>query len=1215
MRTGALVKHSLTYYWRTNLAIVLGVATAVAVLAGALLVGDSVRASLRDLFLLRIGNADLVISATHFFREQLADDLQSHDRFASDFDAVCPLIALEGIVIHQESGRRGSGVQVYGVDDRFWKFHGREAEGRAPADREAFLSESLAQELTSKEGDTLLVLVEKPSAIPRESLHGRKDDPGRAIRLSLRQVLPASELGEFSLRPQQGSVRAVFVSLRRLQRDLEQDGKANTILVSEKRSEAAARSESITKLLKDKFALEDVGIKLRVLEEQQCLLLESDRAVIDDALARAARSTAARLSLNTLEILTYLANTIRSGRREVPYSLVTALDRNSFEKLWRGDAGKSDAGMRKQKRPTSERPTSKAKPTSDVGRTDVGRRTDVTNVNPQSAAPPILINEWAAQDLNARPGDLLTLDYYLWQEEGRLITQTAQFQLMAVVPVEGIAADRNLAPEYPGITDSDSLSDWDPPFPIDLGRIRPRDEQYWDRYRTTPKAFIPLERGQELWQSRFGKLTSLRIFPPHNVDLQAALQSYGKELRAALNPLHSGFSVYPARAQGLEASRGATDFGEYFLYFSFFLVASALLLAGLFFKLSVEQRLREIGLLRAIGFPGSKIRALFLSEGIVLSTIGSALGLIGALAYGGLIMLGLRTWWVGAVGTTLLTLHISFSSLILGAAGGILAALICIAWTLRALAPASPRSLLTGSLNEEATEAQSVRRSTFVTSAVRRPPSDVKNKTDIGRGTWRRRTSLRTPHSAIRNRRTLNVQRRIAVAFALMGLFLLLGASLGWIGQTAGFFGAGTLLLIAILCCQSVLLRGSRRKLLKGSGWWPVSRLGFRNATYRPGRSMLCIALIASATFIIVAVDAFRRDDQSISLDRRSGSGGFPLLAESLLPLTHDLNTAEGREELNLSSQSNSALEAVSFTRFRVRPGDDASCLNLYQPRNPRILAPTDDFLKSGRFSFQSSLAKTQQEKENPWLLLNREEPDGAVPVIADANSLTYVLRLKLGDEFVLDRGSGEPIRMRIVGALADSIFQGELLMSEKNFLRLFPGYEGYRFFLLDAPPERAATVSAILEEQLSNFGFDVIPTGERLASFHRVENTYLSTFQTLGGLGLVLGTLGLATVLLRNVLERRRELALLRAVGYNSTHFAVMVIAENALLLIFGLVTGAICALLAIAPAFSSRGGHLPTISLGLLLLTVLLTGLTASVLATAAAIRSPLLQALRAE
>jgi len=149
----------------------------------------------------------------------------------------------------------------------------------------------------------------------------------------------------------------------------------------------------------------------------------------------------------------------------------------------------------------------------------------------------------------------------------------------------------------------------------------------------------------------------------------------------------------------------------------------------------------------------------------------------------------------------------------------------------------------------------------------------------------------------------------------------------------------------------------------------------------------------------------------------------------------------------------------------------------------------------------------------------------------------------------------------------------------------------------------------------LSDFGFDVTSTTERLASFHRVENTYLSTFQALGGLGLVLGTVGLAIVLLRNVLERRREMALLRAVGYSARHFMLMVITENTFLVCCGLMTGTLSALLAIAPAFFSRSGHFSSLSLGLLLLTILVIGLIASIAATVAALRSPLLPALRSE
>jgi ABC-type lipoprotein release transport system permease subunit len=1145
MKKATLLKKSLIYYWRTNLAVVLGVATAVAVLAGALLVGDSVRASLRDLFLSRLGKVDQVISSTSFFREQLARDLESDPRFATGISAACPMIVFEGIVANEKSGRRAGGVQVYGVDDRFWDFHGLSGEKRSPESNESLVSAGLASEIGSEPGDTLLLIVQKPSDIPAESLHGRKEDLGRTIRLGVREVLPSPGLGEFSVRPQQGAVRTLFVSLSRLQRELGQQGSVNTMLLSGGDDDPARAQSLVGEILAERFELADVGIKVRPLGEQGCITLESDSAIISDSLRDTAKVAGEKLNLRTSEILSYLANSIRVNGREVPYSLVTAIDDVNLGRI---------AGLNPEE-------------TENL----VSREALIPSI---SNRPAIYLNEWAARDLGARPGDIVEIEYYLWEQSGRLATRKAEFQLSEIVPMQGAALDRDMVPSYPGITESEGLGDWDPPFPMDLSRVRPIDEEYWDKYRTTPKAFILLQTGQRLWQSRYGKLTSMRFFPEKGAPLEQSLSSFKRELRAVINPVQLGVAVYPVRAEGLEASRGATDFGEYYVYFSFFLVVSALLLAALFFKLGVEQRLREIGLLRAVGFPLAEVRKLFLYEGAMLATVGSLLGLLGAVAYGWLMMLGLRTWWVDAVGTRLLTLHVSPLSLLVGVAGGILAALACIAWTLRGVAPVSPRVLLSGSLEGP------------------------------------RKSSGSSPGSA--RLRPLIIA---VLVTGLLGVVLLVIAWAGRIGQVAGFFGAGISLLVALLCSLAIWVRRSRGRVIHGSGFWPVSRLGFRNITYRPGRSVLCIALIASATFIIVAVDAFRRDTSETSTDRKSGTGGFPLLAESLVPIVHDPNSAEGKEGLFLAPDANEQMDELRFERFRLRPGDDASCLNLYQPKNPRILAPSSEFLRSGRFAFQSSLARTEEEKEDPWLLLEREEGDGAIPVIADANSMTYVLHLGLGEEFVLTTDKAATVRLRIVAALSDSIFQGELLMSEANFIRLFPEHEGYRFFLIDVPQGSAAAATGFLEDRLSDYGFDVVSAPDRLASFHRVENTYLSTFQTLGGLGLLLGTLGLATVLLRNVLEMRRELALLRAIGYKPSHFTIMVVSENALLLLLGLFAGAVCALLAIAPALVSRGGHLPAFSLGLLLMLVLATGLAASLAATAAALKLPLLQSLRSE
>jgi putative ABC transport system permease protein len=1118
MKPRALVLAGLRHYWRTNLAVIAGVATAVAVLAGALLVGDSVRGSLRDLVLERLGRADRVVAATNLFREALADDLRRDPAFAVSFSDVTPLIVMQGLVTEQGSGRRASRVQVYGVDDRFWRFH--HVTGRSgPANREGFLSRALAADIGAAEGNTVLVRVERPSAIPIESLHGQKEDPGRTLRLTVSAVLEPAQMGDFSIRPQQGSVRAVFVPLSRLQQDLEQPQLVNALLVADR---AEAAGEPLDALLKRQARLEDYGLSLRTLDDQQSIAVETTAGFIDAPRAAAVERAAALSETVPDPVLTYLANSIRAGDRSVPYSLVTAFSSRDVAAVlaqpWRSD-------------PQDE---------------------------PPRIPPPIVLNDWAARELAVKPGDTIVLDYYLWEEPGVLQTRSADFKLVAVLPIAGAAADRNLAPVYPGISDADTLGDWNPPFPIDLKRVRPVDEEYWKQYRTTPKAFIPFEAGTALWKSRYGDRTSYRIRPVGQ-PLAAARERFEKALLATLDPAKAGITARSVRAEGLAASSGSTDFGEYFVYFSFFLVASALVLAALFFRLGVEQRAREVGLLRAVGFSTPRVRRLFAAEGLLLAAIGSAVGTAGAVAYGALMMAGLRTWWSGAVGTTSLTLHVSPISLVAGALGAMVAAVGCIWWTLRGLARISERSLLAGTIRGDM-------------GFVQRRAGGAK----IG-----------------------------SVSFALIGLGLIAAAAMKAFPPAGAFFGAGAAILIACLCFLTWQLRRA------GAGSKPpsIARLGFRNTTERPGRSVLAIAVIASATFILISVDAFRLGDVDAT-DRRSGTGGYSLMVDLLLPVVHDPNTKDGRQTLGLEERSDIAIEP-----FRVLPGDDTSCLNLYEPTKPRILGVSRRLIDAGRFSFASSLASSDAERINPWLLLTQTLPDGVVPIAADATSLNYVLHKKLGDEIVLEHG-GRPIRLRLVAALKDSVFQGGLLMADTNFTALFPEQQGYRFLMIETPSAEAASVSAALERGAGDLGADAVPTAQRLAEFHAVENTYLSTFQTLGGLGLLVGTVGLAAVLLRNVLERRKELALLRAVGYGRAHLFAIILSENAVLLGWGLAAGALSALVAVAPAAIERGARVPISAGGwLLLLAVLAAGLVSSVIATRAAIRAPLVGALRAE
>ena len=190
MRRRLLIFRGLAYYWRTNAAVVCGVAAAVSVLAGALVVGDSVRATLRDLALQRLGRTDMVVTSPRFFREELADALRGDPDFSAILLDVCPLIALEGVVTAQTSGLRAGRVLVYGVDDRFWRFHGVTGTD-GPADRQAFVSPALAADTGLAAGGVALVRVALPSDVPLESVQGRKDALGRTLRLTVARVLSA----------------------------------------------------------------------------------------------------------------------------------------------------------------------------------------------------------------------------------------------------------------------------------------------------------------------------------------------------------------------------------------------------------------------------------------------------------------------------------------------------------------------------------------------------------------------------------------------------------------------------------------------------------------------------------------------------------------------------------------------------------------------------------------------------------------------------------------------------------------------------------------------------------------------------------------------------------------------------------------------------------------------------------------------------------------
>jgi hypothetical protein len=525
---------------------------------------------------------------------------------------------------------------------------------------------------------------------------------------------------------------------------------------------------------------------------------------------------------------------------------------------------------------------------------------------------------------------------------------------------------------------------------------------------------------------------------------------------------------------------------------------------------------------------------------------------------------GLATVWQSAVSGSVIHFYAKPSTLFAGVLMGVIVSLIAIWFTLRKQVSRPARELLAGELR------------------------------------WRFFTAGRLARGKV----GLWIAAVAAVGAAV--LLVVMGTSES--GTVAwAFFAAGALLLIAGLGLTHALLR-----IVAGGSSRPMESLvglGLRNSTRRSGRSLAVVALLACGVFLVIAVGANRHDPLAHAQRRDSGTGGFALFGESAIGVLHDLNSDSGRQALGLE---NGGLEGVKIVQLRVNDGDDASCFNLNRAQRPRLLGVQPEQLR-GAFGFTDAIEGTG--KEDGWYLLNGDEGENVVRAIGDYATIVWALGKSIGDELEYSDERGRKFRLRLVGMLKDSILQGSLLIAEDEFARRFPSEDGYRMFLVDAPQDKAEAVAEKLSTRLRDFGLELIPATERLAEFNAVKNTYLSIFQLLGGLGLILGSVGLGLVVLRNVLDRRGELAMLRAVGFDKVALKRMVFSEHSALCLCGLVCGVVAALVAVGPVLGSPGDEVPYLSLLLTIIAIGVSGVVWIWIATVFALSGRPLDALRNE
>ncbi|MGE9267735.1 MAG: FtsX-like permease family protein [Verrucomicrobiales bacterium] len=625
--------------WRFDRLALWGVLAAAAVatmvLLGALLAGDSVKGTLRQIAEWRTGRVERILSAGEgFMGEEVAAAVRGGESAG--------VLFLQGQVTAGE--RSAAQTQVLGVEEDFWRLgpsggqggsagwkptaqEGSSAGWKPTARGEVALSEALAADLEVGAGDEVILRVPKPGLLSADAPVANAGGGVEVMRATVGRVLGAADFARFGLEMSQVAPRTIFLPRAELQSLVGLEGKVNLILAG-----AGASLEA------DELSLAAYGLTLK--EVTGAVELRSERIFLRPELAEL---MAARFP-EGVGVLTYLCNTLATKERETPYSMVTATEAAVAPFL-----------------------------PEDLG------------------ADEIVINEWLAEDLAAEAGDEIRLDFYAVGAGSRLVERSADFRVRVVVPMAGAAAERAWMPDFPGVAAVESARDWDPSLPLDLTRIRDQDDAYWEEFRGTPKAFVALAAGRDLWQNRWGSLTAFRV-------PGAELETVAAGLREGLDPALMGWQWVDFAAQAQAGAESPVDFAGLFLSMSFFLIVAALALVVMVFRLSIEQRTTESGLLAALGVPAGRVRAWRLAEAGLGVGVGALLGALLAVAFCAVILRVIGSIWEGAEFLLVVRPGTVFMGIVLVVG----AALGAVWWSLRRLGKVAARWRLSQGAEEEA---------------------------------------------------------------------------------------------------------------------------------------------------------------------------------------------------------------------------------------------------------------------------------------------------------------------------------------------------------------------------------------------------------------------------------------------------------------------------------------------------------------------------------
>jgi putative ABC transport system permease protein len=685
-------------------------------------------------------------------------------------------------------------------------------------------------------------------------------------------------------------------------------------------------------------------------------------------------------------------------------------------------------------------------------------------------------------------------------------------------------------------------------------------------------------------QSLMGSANKINMIMITNRGDSVSGAAYTGLVLAKLDPVlkGSGLEVVPIKQDTLEQAEASGNmFSSIFLLFGQFSIVSGIVLIFLIFVMLAAERKRELGIMRAMGAQRSHIIRLFTIEGTIYSLIAAAVGSLIGVAVGW----GMVRIMSIAFGQSGLELSYSFNwrSVIIAYTLG-----MAFTFTIVLISSWQVSRLNIIRAIRDITEPRQNRKTVkglVMVILLLALGSIIALAGFHGAQTsaWMLGISLVFVSICLLARRFGLADR---AAFTAAGLGLLLW----WIipNGTLGALGKETTSGIELLTISGIMvvLGGvlviiyNMDLLLKATvfvfghirGLTPVLKTAVSypmQSKFRTGATLVMFSLVV---FVLVVMAFVLNSSASVYKNTGQLSGGFDIRANTsyinpIIDIHSDLEKTSG-----VNDDDFTVIGSVSSARVQaMQEGTDQELVDI-------LIQGTDtDYANNTTYGFLMT-SHDYNQPEEVWQALMQEPDTIIVPssLVPSRNNYSFggtssSFKLEgiwqedkvLPDIYlqIIDPATGTGHKLRVIGVLKNSAIYVQGICASQQTVNTILGQTipptTYMFKLKDAT--KAETITKVLKAGFLENGLQAYVMADEIKKNGSTNMMLNNLLQGFMGLGLVVGIAALGVIAARSVIERRQQIGVLRALGFQKNMVQLSFLLESSFVAILGIMIGVV--------------------------------------------------------